>query len=451
MKKVILLMLFTFVFIVLFSQEKNTNGTEYIKSYSRNEPNRYENEKFSFHDYRYYTDSSMEGLKALPYQLPEELLSDFTAEELFFFCLDHPFLRYRKKDYFDRILSFNGLQELITRQEFLEAFRKNIVQFITEVIELQKRKVSGFTSEDEMRRNYLFSNGFVFFISETFYDTLNEDLKSSYKKTLNQISEDLKNETEGYYYYPFLQSAMDNDVQLWLLSEFNQTPVRLAATDDPHRGNSINFSYKSGPFLFPIMRYNELTLNEISNLPYQLPHDLLSEITTEELYYYTEQHPILRFGYYQNFIKAYGGYQEWQMKIQKLLLTFNGFQELLKRNDLIEVGINFLENDNGKERNDSPVSFFQSKLLYDSMQNMQKIELLEYYLKTINIITVEDGRKFKALFPDDNERILAPIPYEFRSTIGDPSVYEIDNDEALEKFRNLLQEKIQELKGEEND
>lgn len=362
-------MFFALVYIVLFSQEKNTNGTEYITSYRGNTPNKYENEKFSFNDVDYYYGS-------LPYQLPEELLPEFTAEELLFFCLDHPELQRSNKRFFKSVLSFNGLQELLSRHDFLEAFRKNTTQYLIDVIEFQKRERIGYRSKEELKRVLLFEKGIIFFLSQPFINSLDEDLKLNFKKTLNQIAEDIK-KIPGGYYYPFVERAFHYDeIQRWLLSEYNQTPFVFITNETLRLPYLERFHYKNGTFLFPNMRYDgSLTIRDyeqkkdaINNLPYQLPPELLPELTTEELLYYFADHPCFK------------------TNTPELVTNFNGYNELIRRKNVIEqagkVAANYASTYIDKSKLDSRIlSFFFSKSLWDVLDNSKKIEHLSFVLE----------------------------------------------------------------------
>jgi hypothetical protein len=370
MKKIKILILLAFVCLGLFSVESNDQDSRYIKSYSSNTPNKYENEKFSFNDVRYFIDSSREGFETLPYQLPEEMLPDFTAEELFFFCLDHPKLRGSSKPDFESVLSFNGFKEIVNRHDFLETLKKHTTQYLIDAIEFQKRERIGYTSIEEMKKVLLFDNGFIFFLSQPFIKSMDKDLKNDLKKTLSQIAEDIKKRAGGYY-YPFVERAFHYDeIQRWLLSKYNQTPFEFVTNETLRLPYLQRFRYKNGTFLFPDMRYDgslsskdyEQKKDAINSLPYQLPPELLSQLTTEELLYYYADHPCFK------------------THTPELVANFNGYVELVSRKDVLEKAGKIVANHAStyNSKLDSQImKFFFSKSLWEKLNISQKIELLK--------------------------------------------------------------------------
>jgi hypothetical protein len=468
MKKVKILMLFAFVCLGLFSQENDTKETESIRMYRINPIANNKSKKFPISESHYYNDDSEERLGDFPYQLSVKQLSEYTSEELLILCLDHPLLRWRKQNYFAQVLFFNGLQELINRQDFLDTFKKTIVQYLTEVIDYKRKLEMGFRMKNELKEYHFFSVGLVFFLSDSFYINLDEDLKIKYKNTLSQIAEELKNTTKGYYYFPFLSRDLDNVIQIWLLSEYNKTPVKFVFYDKlPYwRYDDIQFSRifnKDCKFLFPTMKCIERTKDEITNLPYQLPQDLLPQLSTIELFYYTIEHPCLQLRLNENYIK-----------------NFNGFQELLYRVDFWEKATLFLLNEypiidrntqqffiGQRKLTKRIVEFLFSKTFWNVLNNSQKIEhlkiVIEHYPKFsfflyhfFNHAFPEDVVTWGRFCPTCSSAHLSAIP-EDRDELSPAEVEqqriekEKETKERMEKQIKYLHELINRLKLDNNN
>jgi hypothetical protein len=82
----------------------------------------------------------------------------------------------------------------------------------------------------------------------------------------------------------------------------------------------VTFQYKNDKFTFKDIILDANTKEEIQKIQYQLPEDLLKQFTTEELIYFSIDHPGLK-----------------SKDTESLLQFFNGFHELLSRRDLIDV------------------------------------------------------------------------------------------------------------------
>ena len=171
MKKLFTLSVLFISIVYLFSASIVTRG----KNFNRDKIVRfdYTNQKFEFSEVE-IIDGSYEALSKVPYQLPEELLSQLTTEELILFCGDHPtFARPRSSWKPEHLREFNGFKELIRRDDYL-----NVLLSV-----LDELKNGG---GEGTRFHYTLS--LFLFYSKTLYDCFDNEQITRHLKMIKTLS-----------------------------------------------------------------------------------------------------------------------------------------------------------------------------------------------------------------------------------------------------------------------
>ncbi len=105
----------------------------------------------------------------------------------------------------------------------------------------------------------------------------------------------------------------------------------------------IKYYYKNPKFIFSNVSYRDFEQygKDYEKVPYQLPEEILGSLTTEELILYCCDHPSLKFASIRTCAKT-------KLAIERdkpeSLSQFNGFHELLRRNNYLEDILNLFEN-----------------------------------------------------------------------------------------------------------
>lgn len=200
--------------------------------------------------------------------------------------------------------------------------------------------------------------------------------------------------------------------------------------------NVIIFNYENEKFSFDIVDIgdNELTGKQfrevVLNIPYQLPEELLPQLTTKELICYCCEHP----GFLLCRTKS----------LPEFINNFNGFKELLTREDYFSE-IVYLTLNEGRirkknEYNTGALILLSTKSLFESLNKQQKIEYFEVLKNVlsndnIDFVKYEYFHGFLSdCFPQDAERWALHI----WGGAGIPAVY--DQEIMEEYFDDIIKE-----------
>ena len=221
----------------------------------------------------------------------------------------------------------------------------------------------------------------------------------------------------------------------------------------------ILFEYKNEKFSFDFMPVNEFTYGEVAKLPYQLPDSLLSSLSTEELIWFCADHPFFAL---QDFITK-----------SDILENFNGFRELISRDNLLDELYNLVENIKyNKQKIDKKPKlerekmlkkryalqkesriiskFFNSTVLFKHLNKNQRIRYFEFMKTVAKRDKVFSGLLFFPIFrkyyPEDShivESCFSGGPFSNTASVGGNFAPLIIH---KQRFIDYLNKKIKELK-----
>lgn len=209
----------------------------------------------------------------------------------------------------------------------------------------------------------------------------------------------------------------------------------------------VTFQYKNDKFTFKDIILDANTKEEIQKIQYQLPEDLLKQFTTEELIYFSIDHPGLK-----------------SKDTESLLQFFNGFHELLSRRDLIDVIFEMLiwtspiqVEKKELETNNYKIMGFNLKLLtfsnvfYKNLNNEQKKAFLQKAKKCSFIFSWDF---FSNVFPEDRfiwrhfisvDGLSSTIVYEQTLTEEQIKNFELEKAMKQTNYEKFFDDKIKEM------
>jgi len=203
----------------------------------------------------------------------------------------------------------------------------------------------------------------------------------------------------------------------------------------------ISFAYKNSKFNFENIKVNEFSHEEAAKAYYQLPAELLSQLTTEELILYCGDHPTLAISSGRLKTEAFS--------------NFNGFQELISRDDYFDVLISLMRDniDSDIEERERFLRFglskslFYTEPLFESLKSNQKIEHLKFLISLsenpnqLKFSPTSAYNFLKACYPEDIDIVITC----FKS---DDFVYYSCNRELLKEFLDKKIEQLMEVQDE---